>query len=190
MEEAKKAFVVDTSIAKSASPAKDEDAATDASLCYQFLLSIFNDDGFHVVMSLDMYAEWDRHVLKPDEQPEFNRHTHQWFVEMVRSDRVIDIGDVRNDKLRKKIHETSRDAGVQEMMRKDYHLLEAALEKDKIVFSRDKKVRRHYRNAAVTVEEIKLIHWANPILPEDEVIAWLENGAFDDPKRQLGFAGT
>ena len=39
------------------------------------------------------------------------------------------------------------------------------------------------------VERRASIHWANPELPQDNVIIWLNAGATSDKERQLGFTG-
>jgi hypothetical protein len=72
-------------------------------------------------------------------------------------------------------------------MRKDYHLLEAALATDRNVVSLDEIVRALFDNAAVSVAALKNIVWVNPDKPEEEAIVWLEKNAKRERKRMLGF---
>lgn len=73
------------------------------------------------------------------------------------------------------------------IMLKDCHLLEASLAADNIIVSLDDKVRFHFTAAAESVGEIREIVWVNPDKEDEEVAAWLENGAEPEKHRQLGF---
>jgi len=72
-------------------------------------------------------------------------------------------------------------------MRKDYHLLEAALATDRNAVSLDEIIRALFDNAAVSVAALKNIVWVNPDKPEEEAIVWLEKNAKRERKRMLGF---
>jgi hypothetical protein len=76
-------------------------------------------------------------------------------------------------------------------VKKDIHLIEAALSTDKIVVSLDDNTaRRFFTLAAQGVEELselKAIAWVNPDKPEETPIAWLKGGANPEPERLLGF---
>ena len=181
----KKAIVIDTCIAHDAGG--ENTFRQPAKSCREFLVSV-RKLGFRVVMSEDMLEEWEKHVFVfLDKRSGRKRFAHLWFEEMRKKKLIKKVGDVKDYMLRNRIQDTSDDENHQ-AMEKDCHLLEAALATDKIVFSSDKRIRNHFRNAAVSVHEIKPIHWANPALPEDDVIAWLSAGALDDEKRQLGYA--
>lgn len=73
------------------------------------------------------------------------------------------------------------------IMLKDCHLLEASLAADSIIVSLDDKVRFHFTAAAESIGEIRGIVWVNLDKEDDEIIAWLEEGAEPEPHRQLGF---
>jgi len=169
-----KTLVIDASIAKRAG---SENAVFPGSiLCHHFLVSV-RELTFQVAMSPDIYMEWKNHA---------SRFSFKWLTEMYGRKRVASIGDVEKKILRNSIVHTSSHENHQKAMAKDCLLLEAALVTDNIVFSLDEKVRRLFRHAAVTIDEIKPIHWANPELSEDKVMAWLQAGAPADKKLQLG----
>jgi len=72
-------------------------------------------------------------------------------------------------------------------MRKDFHLLEAALATDQNIVSLDEIVRALFDRAAVSVVALKNIVWVNPDKPSEEPIVWLEKNAKPERKRMLGF---
>jgi hypothetical protein len=87
----------------------------------------------------------------------------------------------------KKIENEILTEAVCNIMLKDCHLVEAALDADQIVISLDDKVRFHFQTISQTIQEISLIVWVNPDKPEEGTIAWLEAGAEPEKHRQLGF---
>ena len=66
------------------------------------------------------------------------------------------------------------------------YLLEAAIATDGIVISLDEKAREPFKKAAKTIKELRMIMWANPDKPEEEVLIWLADGVAIETKRQLG----
>jgi hypothetical protein len=72
-------------------------------------------------------------------------------------------------------------------MRKDYHLLEAAMVTDQNVISLDEIVRALFNRAAVSVVALKNIVWVNPDKRVEEPIEWLDKSAKPERKRMLGF---
>ncbi|MEA2600531.1 MAG: hypothetical protein QOF89_1523 [Acidobacteriota bacterium] len=71
-------------------------------------------------------------------------------------------------------------------MEKDAHLIEAAIQHDRIVFSRDEAMRQVLREVAAEIREVTQILWANPALEDDGVLVWLEEGARVEAARLLG----
>ncbi len=74
-------------------------------------------------------------------------------------------------------------------MEKDAHLLEAAVATDGIVISKEKVVRALFRQAAVEIQEIRSVLWANPVLEGEQVVSWLQSGARVERSRTLGGPG-
>ncbi|MDT7806686.1 MAG: hypothetical protein QOJ70_499 [Acidobacteriota bacterium] len=71
-------------------------------------------------------------------------------------------------------------------LRKDFHLIEAAIAHDKTVVSSDEIVRRLFKAAAHSVAAIKKVVWVNPVVPAEESIAWLKGGAKAENIKMLG----
>ena len=168
-----KALVIDADIAFAAG----KTATSLRSIhCHEFLEAV-RKRNFCVVMSSDIWQEWKKHM---------SNFSRKWLTQMTGRKRAVDVGTVKNTALRSKVRRTSPHPNPQKAMEKDCRLLEAALATDKIVFSLDENVRRLFYDAAVMVNEIRPIHWANPELPQDDVIAWLSAGVPSEKKRQLG----
>ena len=88
--------------------------------------------------------------------------------------------------LRDKIKETATNENEDEDMRKDFHLLEAALATDQTIISLDETVRGCFARATRHVGEIRDIVWVNPErMEEEEPLVWLQNGAPPEDHRQL-----
>ena len=58
---------------------------------------------------------------------------------------------------------------------------------DKIVASRDDRVRGHFGSACQHIEVIRNVMWVNPVVEEESCIVWLKQGAPVELERQLGF---
>ena len=91
-----------------------------------------------------------------------------------------------NQALRDEIEGTATRETEIEVMRKDFHLLEAARATDQAIISLDETVRGLFARAAQGVGEIRDIVWVNPEhTEEEEPIEWLQNGAPPDDHRKL-----
>ena len=138
-----KTFVIDASVARRAG--SEYAVFPDSIRCRNFLASV-QKLAFCVATSTDIREEWKTHA---------SRYSRKWLMQMTGRKRVVDIGNVKNDALRSKIRLTLPHRNSQKAMEKDCMILEAALATDKTVFSLDENVRHLFRNAAVTVNEIK-----------------------------------
>jgi hypothetical protein len=76
------------------------------------------------------------------------------------------------------------------IIEKDRHLIEAALATDNRVASIDERVRQHLRTHAQNLPEVISICWSNPVVLDEECVAWLESGAPAERSRMLGYAKT
>ena len=73
-----------------------------------------------------------------------------------------------------------------EALRKDFHLLQAALATDQTVISLDETIRGLFKRASQQVGEIRNIIWVNPDrTAEEHPIVWLQNGAPPEACRRL-----
>ncbi len=72
-------------------------------------------------------------------------------------------------------------------LEKDCHLLQAAVNLDRVVVSLDRTARRLAEKAAARCRELRAVVWVDPT-EADSVQAWLEGGARLTDRRRLGDA--
>jgi hypothetical protein len=170
-----KRIVVDTDIASSASGELAYD--TRPKQCRDFLIAV-KDNKHSVVLTEAIHEEWRKHQSK---------FTRTWLVSMYARRLVSHIEAPADDKLRRKVEQAAISQKKSEAMLKDVHLVEAALQTDKIVTSLDETVRQCFHKATSTIVILKQIAWANPCKEDENVIEWLERGAEREKERRLGY---
>ncbi|HTX75328.1 MAG TPA: hypothetical protein VMD29_03905 [Terracidiphilus sp.] len=79
--------------------------------------------------------------------------------------KVVEIADVRNEELRAQ-------APLSLSTQKDLHLIEAALQTDRIVVSLDQRAREE-----LAVQAAADVMWVDPVDEGGHVIYWLNKGA-------------
>lgn len=121
-----------------------------------------------IVMTADLAKEWDEHQ---------SLYAARWRAEMRSRDKIIDITVVKNDQVRRQLVMTTA-------VQKDLHLIEAALETDKIVVSLDDRAQAQLR-----VEATKDVMWVNAVLEGGHAVYWLRNGAPVVEEWKLGHQG-
>jgi len=170
----RKRLVIDTDVVQSSGSEKATDPR--AVSCREFLRAV-RSYNYRVVVTKEINAEWKRHR---------SGFAHEWKVSMYARRRIEDINPSENDTLLDKITTATNDPDEVEVMQKDFHLLQAALETDKIVISLDQTVRNLFANASQQVGEIRIIIWVNPERTlEEQPIPWLKNGAPAETHRRL-----
>ena len=89
-------------------------------------------------------------------------------------------------RLRKRTLAAAGDPAVRAIMEKDWHLVEGALEADKVIVSCERQARLHFARAAATVADLRGLTWVdlNRCDP-DEVKQWLHAGAAPWPEWML-----
>ena len=129
-------------------------------------------------MTPEIRAEW-----KKRESP----FALKWRSAMARSNQVCGVKKSPVDEeFRNKIEDAAEQENQIPVMRKDFHLLEAARIGDQTIISLEKRVRRHFAYAAQRVDEIQDIVWVNPErVEEEEPLVWLQNGAPPEDHRKL-----
>ena len=170
-----KRLVVNASVARAAG---GEEARASVSInCTEFL-EIFRDEcPHHVVMTPELSEEWEENQSK---------FAATWLRSMIARKRFDYVEPRVHQALRDKIRETATGENEVEDMRKDFHLLEAALVTDQTIISLDETIRRLFAHATQGVGEIRDIVWVNPErMEEEEPLVWLENGAPPEDRRQL-----
>lgn len=170
-------LVVDASVATAAG----RKTATEpvSTRCRDFLEALRLETGCSVVMPPKLREEWEEH------QSLFAR---RWLTAMVSRRRVIseDVGP--SSRVRREIERAAATKKSEvEALRKDFHLIEAAIATDRTVVSRDESVKRLFKAAAPAVAAIQKVVWVNPAVPAERPIEWLVKGARAESARTLGY---
>jgi len=101
--------------------------------------------------------------------------------------RILEIDPPHSEKL---WLEVSRVSGLErddiEAMRKDLHLIEAALDQHAAVISSDEKARKPFHTVAQNVKKLTKIVWVNPEQNHEAVLSWLKAGAKPERQWRLG----
>ena len=170
-----KRLVVNASVARAAGGV--EATASVSISCTEFLETFRDECPHHVVMTPELSEEWDENQSK---------FAATWLRSMIARKRFDYEDPPVNQALRDEIEGTATRETEIEVMRKDFHILEAARETDYTIISLDETIRRLFARAAERVGEIRDIVWVNPErTEEEEPIEWLKNGAPPDDHRKL-----
>ena len=170
-----KQLVVNASVARAAGGV--EATASVSINCTEFLETFRDKCPHHVVMTPELSKEWNTHQ---------SNFAATWRTSMIARKRFDYIKPSVNRGLHDKIEQTATHENEIEGMRKDFHLLEAALTTDQTIISLDETVRQCFAQAAQRVGEIQNIVWVNPDhKEEEEPLVWLQNGAQPEDHRQL-----
>ena len=167
-----KRLVIDTDVARAVGN-KDCVHPT-GQRCRDFLEAVRKND-LRVVMTPEIEDEWRRHQ---------SRFTRKWRLRMYAKKNIVRIEPTSNQALLNRVDAT--DKGMAAMI-KDWRFVEAAMENDRTVASRDDVVRKLFSKACDQVGQLREIVWVNPDRPEEKPIAWLERGAPPDEHRKLGW---
>ena len=170
-----KRLVVNASVARAAG---GEEATASVSInCTEFLETFRDECLHHVVMTPELSEEWETNQSK---------FAATWLKSMIARKRFDYVEPPVNQALRDEIEGTATRETEIEVMRKDFHLLEAARATDQAIISLDETVRECFARAAQGVGEIRDIVWVNPErMEEEEPIEWLKNGAPPEDHRKL-----
>ncbi len=169
-----KRLVIDADVARAAG----SETATHprAEHCRDFLNAVLSLN-HRMVMTEQINNEWKNHQ---------SRFARRWRVSMDARKKIDRIDPPENAELQAKVTTTTNNENEIEALRKDFHLLQAALVTDQTIISLDETVRQLFKRASQQVGEIQDIIWVNPDrTAEEQPIAWLQNGAPPEPHRQL-----
>ena len=169
-----KRLVIDADVAR----ASGSETATHprAEHCRDFLSAILSLS-HRIVMTEQINNEWKNHQ---------SRFARRWRVSMDARKKIDRINPSEDEELQTKITTTTNNENEIEALRKDFHLLQAALATDQTIVSLDETVRQLFKRASQQVGEIRNIIWINPDrTTEEQPITWLQNGAPPEPHRQL-----
>lgn len=170
-----KRLIVNASVARAAG---GEGATAGVSInCTEFLETFRNESSHHIVMTPELSEEWNEHQ---------SRFAATWLKSMIARKRFVYIIPPQNRTLSDKIERTAVRERDIEVLRKDFHLLQAALVTDQTIILLDETIRGLFKRAAQQVGNIRNIIWVNPDrTAEERPIPWLRNGAPPEPHRQL-----
>jgi len=154
-----------------------EDAQATRSKQCRDLLKTVKDTDYGVVLTAMISEEWRKHQ---------SRFARTWLVSMYAKRKVYHADAPVNQQLRSKVEQATEEEQKRNVMLKDFHLIEAALQTDKTVISVDETVRLCFHTVAQRVHILKHIIWVNPCKDDGLCIEWLHNGAESEQKRLLG----
>jgi hypothetical protein len=170
-DQGSRCLTIDTSVLRSAGGTE----AGRGKSCRDLLLAIL-DICHRAIMTPALGEEWRRH------RSNFSR---KWLVLMSGKKKLVRSSpsgtfEAIQSRLDAHVAGTSHEHEAS----KDFLLLEAACDSDRVIISLDEKARGHFKSLANTIGEIRSIAWVNP--EQENAVAWLEAGAPTEPKRLLG----
>jgi len=170
-----KRIVVDASVARSAG--WETSLSAPSLRCRQVLRVI--EKSHEVVFNQECLDEWKKHG---------SNYAQDWLAGMYARKKVVPPEDLaHNEALRNRLSQAAASDASRAAIEKDAHLVEAALQADRIVISRDETVRGLFRQCCPIVSEIRYVLWANPQIEAEQVVLWLKSGAKAESARKLSF---
>lgn len=169
-----KRLVIDADVAQASG---DEDATDPrAIICRDILMEVRTQE-HRIVMTRLINDEWKRHQ---------SHFALEWRASMDARRRVVRIDTSEQSQLKRKLTNTTENVDDNEVMQKDFHLIQAALETDKTIISLDETARVLFAVSSQQVGEIRNIIWVNPERTAEELpTTWVKNGALPEVHRQL-----
>jgi hypothetical protein len=146
-----------------------------SSSCRQFLETV-RDVCHRVVFTEEIRLEWRKHR---------SRFAWGWYRAMAARRKVIHVSPTPHVHVRALIQKLPVSEAQREEIRKDVHLIEAAIQTDHTIISSDERARAPFREIARRVPSIRQVVWVNPTREEEDAIVWLKKGAPADKSRRL-----
>jgi hypothetical protein len=167
-------IVVDASVARSAGTTENPVSI----LCRNFLHEMLQVC-HRVVITSDIEKEWRKHR---------SRFSIAWLAAMESRNRVVRVQS--DTRLEEQIHvAVDRLDGLtrqqEEAIRKDILLVTAASVTDKLIASRDDRMRILLKLLSAELSEVGSVLWVNPSNPDEDPCKWLEAGARYESHRRL-----
>lgn len=184
-QRASRRLVIDASVARSATLADNPTSVA----CREFLQVIY-DVCHKVVLSTEIYKEWEYNVLqvRTPADKQRTRFLVNWMVAMARrkGGKILRPPVPRNEALRTKVNHLGLPEAYRRELSEDLHLVEAALAHDNIIISRDDNARELFQSASGNCPEFAKVVWCNPVDLGEEGTEWLKTGARVVKVWQLG----
>ncbi|HXA68113.1 MAG TPA: hypothetical protein VNV82_23325 [Bryobacteraceae bacterium] len=96
--------------------------------------------------------------------------------------KVVELKVTVDEDFRQRLSGPGRNPEQRAAMPKDLHLIEAALQADRIVVSLDENAHMLFQ-----VQELNSIIWVNPVSEQPRMQSWLEQGAPPVDEWKLGY---
>ena len=168
-------LVIDASVARAAGG--EEATFPTSKHCRDFLKAILTIC-HRMVMTPEIQDEWRTHQ---------SRFTSTWRRSMESRKKVVRVPTSAHDQLYGKIRRVVMRDQDYETMQKDFCLIDAALETDRIVISLDEVARWLFATTSQSVGELASVMWINPDKMVEQSITWLEHGAKSGRVHRLGW---
>ena len=165
-------LVIDACVARSAGVAERPISRS----CREFLLAVL-DICHRAVFTQELSREWKDHG---------SPFALRWRSSMIARKKIDWFSPAKHEQLRAEIEVMKVSDALRTEIRKDVHLVEAALEADQIIVSYDERTARlPFCEIAVQVRSIRHLVWVNPTRDEENAIEWLRDGAPPEESRRL-----
>lgn len=164
-------LVVDASIAGRAGNGDHRD--TQACVA---VLGAIQRSPHRVAFSPVLWEEWNRHR---------RRAAIQFLASLVARRRINKRDPPQNAALRRCLANSTQIPAHRVLMEEDAHLLELALDTDRIVLSVDRMMHGLFGAAAARCREIRSTHWLNPEDDAGQCCDWLSGGCRVDARLTL-----
>ncbi len=174
MRNSKFRLVIDADVARAAGGKKAKHPTPKK--CRRFLQELLKSPHM-LVMTPAIRDEWKKHE---------SNYSRTWRKSMVARKKIYPVRPIPNIEFEERIVSELNSESKKRAVRKDIHLVEAALVCDERVVSMDETVRLLLGSCAEKISEISDIVWVNPIKDKEEPIHWLKHGVVADDFRKLG----
>ena len=172
---ASRQLVIDADVARAAGDSPDATGASKA--CRDFLQTVL-EVCHHAVWTPAIADEWKRHA---------SRFSRKWRVQMAARRKLDDCVPEAVRGLEQRILSANPTGLNPDSIRKDLHLVYAALQTAGPVASRDRAIRRRLALAVPKAPELRALVWVDPASADARAVEWLNRGAPLEQEGMLGY---
>ena len=172
---ASRQLVIDADVARAAGDSPDATGVSKA--CRDFLQAVL-EVCHHAVWTSAVAAEWKRHA---------SRFSRKWRVQMAARRKLDECVPEAVRGLEQRILAANPTGLDPKSIRKDLHLVYAALQTAGPVASSDRAIRRRLAVAVPKAPELRALVWVDPASADARAIEWLNQGAPLEEERMLGY---
>ncbi len=151
-------LVIDADIARSAGTTEHPVSSSSRNVLDKSL-----EHGHHILMCSLLLAEWKKHN---------SLYARKWLASMFARRRVTMTNE--KDAIRSCIADANQDEKPTNICLKDAHLIDLAIEKDRLVISNDGTARENFLLFVPFCGELKTIVWLNAVTDREFLEGYLE----------------